>query len=295
MDLPQRIAAMAQNPVRFTSAQATELREQLGAAGRKKKRTEANVALKFVRKVSTTRDGVAFWDLWDLSRLRGSTWALPAWHRPGKGQYGEFQWGNDTMELDLNGIAAQLDDDDFGRLFGDGGGLHGVAIASVGVTAVWWAQKAADFDLVLVGARGRLHLKPRFDGSMATSWFEHGEAIAGAGPSEEYRAGRWKKYHSEKKVDDFLVGGYDDPIVADYLRRRAEPGGPDAEVEKVIALARSQEQGPPDAPSTQPAAARFSGGAASSTEAGQPTALAGGTSATTPPSLSESAPAQTFY
>jgi len=240
MDLLPLLKAMAQNPARLASAPASDLREHLGSRDRKKRRTAANIALKFVRKVSTDHEGNAVWNMWDLSRLRGSTWDLPAWVRPGKGQYGYFDFGNITTQLDLDGLAAQLGDDDFDHLFGDGDGVRGVAIVHVGGAGVWWAAggDAADFDLVFVTARGRLHLRPRYDGSMQTKWHE-GDDLEGAGPSAGWRAAAWKRYHSSTKIDGFLIGGYGDAMIMGHLDRRAEQGGPDEDVVRSIALARS--------------------------------------------------------
>ena len=70
MTTAEIISAMSSNSVFFSRKDAVALRAKLGtSAGKRKRLTALNIALKFVRKLSTDAEGNAKLAVWDLSRL----------------------------------------------------------------------------------------------------------------------------------------------------------------------------------------------------------------------------------
>ena len=213
------ISAMSSNSVFFSRKVAVALRAALGTStGRKKRLTALNIALKFVRKLSTDAEGNMKLAVWDLSRLRGSQWPVPAWERPGKGQFGSFTDRLPPVQLEVREILAQLGPEDFEKVFpevgGDDGGVRGVAIMAVGGVGVWWAGRCPDYELVLVADSGLHQVKARLAGTVRASHGDlpSGTALAGgdlqpAGEPAGLKRACWQTWRSTTDADKFLYGG----------------------------------------------------------------------------------------
>ena len=232
--------------------EAEAMRAALGRNSSVKRRTALNIALKFVRKASTDGRGQAYWAAWDLSRFLGSPWPVPAWVRPDKGQYGEFDWNAPPVLVEIPQILAQLPTEDFERIFNDGG-VRGAVVFQNSVCGVWWAKETADFDLVIVSATERHHLKPSFSGALAVQRWPLTAALAATDLPPEQKAASRKTWHSAVKPDaSFLIGGATSPEWIGWLATREAAGGPDAEVIRFTALEETQNTpetaSPPAAP-----------------------------------------------
>jgi hypothetical protein len=65
---------------------ALQMRQALGDHGRKKHRSVLNMALKYVRLVSTHSDGSPAISQWDFSKMPADMeWSFPGWRKHGKG------------------------------------------------------------------------------------------------------------------------------------------------------------------------------------------------------------------